>query len=85
MGELDQICEFYQFGLQLGLRPGTLDRIEQNSFKVESRLKDVVKTWLNRDYMVERYGPPTWELLSKAVQRLNPSLAMSIRRRHCKQ
>ena len=85
LSELDQISDFYQLGLGLGLRPSMLDRIEQNSFKVESRLRDVVKTWLNRGYMVDRYGPPTWESVCKAVEKLNPALAMSIERRRRKQ
>ena len=33
-----------------------------NSFKIESTIKDVVKTWLNRHYMVGCYGPLTWEM-----------------------
>ena len=84
LSELDQICDLYQFGLQLGVRPNTLDRIEQNSFKVESRLKDVVKAWLSGDYMADRYGPRNWESLSKAVQKLNPASANRIKKRHCK-
>ena len=85
LSELEQISEFYQFGLQLGLQPSRLDRVEENNFKVKSRMKDVVKTWLNRDYMVDRYGPPTWELLSKAVRRLNPVLSASIKKKYCSQ
>ena len=73
-----------QFGVQLGVQPSTLDRIEQNSFKVESRLKDVVKAWLNGDYMTDCYGPCNWESLSKTVQKLHPALANYVKKKHCK-
>ena len=38
--------------------------------------------WLRQRYNVERYGPPTWQTLVKAVEHEIPALAKTISAKH---
>ena len=55
-------------GLALRLRPGDLDRVhEENQQSTQTALCGVLLLWLCKMYDVEKYGPPTWEMLVEAV------------------
>jgi hypothetical protein len=53
---------------------------------VDQALKDVLLLWLNQEYKVERFGPPTWRMLVEAVDKKtggnNHELAKEIASNH---
>ena len=63
---------YYSFGLALRIPPFELEAI-QKSFPqdVDQALCEVLKLWLKNKYDVEKYGPPSWRVLVKAVD--NPA------------
>ena len=67
LGPLDNTC-FYDLGIGLRLAISELDSIE-SSFQHNPRraLTKVVTTWLRKRYSVDNFGPPTWQMLVKAV------------------
>ena len=78
---------YYQLGIELGLRPGELQAIQQTcSQNVAQALTQVLLTWLRQLYNVEKYGPPTWRRLVEAVDSPaggnNHALAKQITERH---
>ena len=59
---------YYDIGMGLRLSISKLDSIE-SSFQHNPRtaLRKVVTAWLQKSYSVEDFGPPTWQMLVKAV------------------
>ena len=59
---------FHDIGTGLRLRPAKLNSIE-SSFQQnpERALKQVVTAWLQKHYNVDKFGPPTWQMLVKGV------------------
>ena len=66
-------------GLVLGISDSNLHTIEVNNSKVEDCLREMLKLWLNKVYLVARYGNPSWQALREAVRKPsggnNPALA----------
>ena len=77
---------YYQFGIELGLPPREMDAI-QKAFRqdIPQAFTEVLKIFLKHRY-VEKYGPPTWRKLVKAVDSPaggnNHALAKKIAERH---
>ena len=60
--------KYYQIGMGLRLKPKDLQSIEEMFRQEPSRaLGKVVETWLQQQYNVKKCGPPTWQMLVKAV------------------
>ena len=60
--------KYYQIGMGLRLKPKDLQSIEEMFCQEPSRaLGKVVETWLQQQYNVKKCGPPTWQMLVKAV------------------
>ena len=79
---------YYQLGIELGLRPGEMEAIQQaHSQNVAQALIQVLLAWLKQLYNVEKYGPPTWRRLVEAVDSPsggnNHALAVGIASKHC--
>ena len=72
------------FGLAMGLRSDTLDRIEGDYRKVDDCLQALLDEWLKLENTLR--GPPSWQLLVDAVASPaggnNQALAQQIARRH---
>jgi hypothetical protein len=80
-------AKYYNLGIELGLHPGQVDAIRKiHSQDVEQALNQVLLLWLRRQYDVDKYGPPTWQRLRKAVDSPsgggNPALAEKIAEKH---
>ena len=62
---------FYELGRSLRLKTVDLDQVRDthcsNSDIKQPSLQAVLLLWLNQKYNVERFGPPTWRMLVKAV------------------
>ena len=72
-------AKYYEFGIHLGLPPHELDTIrEQFPHGIAQAFAQVLLLWLRQSYNVERYGPPTWQALVKAVEQENRALAKTI-------
>ena len=54
-------------GLALRLDPDKLDEIEKDNRDSSDCLTKVLTLWLKRNYITERFGEPSWELLASAV------------------
>ena len=67
LAPFDNTC-FYDLGMGLRLTISELDSIE-SSFQRNPRraLTKVVTAWLQKHYNVDKSGPPTWQMLVKAV------------------
>ena len=69
MDELSSLSNcYYDIGLGLRLSISELESIE-SSYKDNPRraLTKVVTAWLQEHYDTEKFGPPTWKMLVKAV------------------
>ena len=74
-------------GNGLGIDPGRLNVIqESNPGKPKGCLPEMLTSWLNRNYNVERFGEPTWRAVVKVVAHPaagdNCALALSIAGKH---
>ena len=58
---------FYQLGRSLKLKSVDLDHAQCINSDTERALQAVLLLWLNQKYNVERFGPPTWQMLVRAV------------------
>ena len=56
---------YYQIGVGLRLKPKDLQSIDKED--LSRALSTVIETWLQQKYNVQRHGPPTWQMLVKAV------------------
>ena len=83
--ELSDIAASWRnIGTQLGIRHNRLEAIQGE--KPLDCLRQMLATWLQKNYNVKRFEKPTWAKLVEAVGHSagggNPSLAMEIARRH---
>ena len=80
-------AKWRSIGVALRLKPDVLDGIVTwyNSDPIAC-LTSAVTEWLKRNYNVERFGEPTWQILVKAVGDpaggANMALARDIARNH---
>ena len=59
---------YYQFGIELGLPLQEMDAVQKAFCQdIPQAFTEVLKIFLNHCYNIERYGPPTWRKLVKAV------------------
>ena len=64
----DLAPNFFDFGIELGIRPSVLTEIRNaSSLDDKGRLGEVVLKCLNKDYNVEKFGPPTWKKFTEAA------------------
>ena len=64
-----QSC-YYSLGRSLGLKVSDLKSIcdkYPSPSDSEQALEDVLLLWLDQKYNVEKFGPPTWRMLVRAV------------------
>ena len=54
-------------GMALGLDEHELDAIEKDIKECAESLTKVLSSWLKKNYMIDKFGEPSWELLAKAV------------------
>ena len=80
----DVAASWRNIGTQLGIRHNRLEAIQGD--KPLDCLRQMLATWLQKNYNVERFGEPTWMKLVEAVSHSagggNPSLAMEIAKKH---
>lgn len=67
--------KYYQFGLQLGLLPRTLDIIEKNCRDVTRCLLEVLKAWLKQSDEVQKKGGSTITTLVNTLETLGEKAA----------
>ena len=61
---------FYELGRSLRLKTVDLDQVRdthRSNSNTEQAVQSVLLLWLSQKYNVERFGPPTWRMLVKAV------------------
>ena len=74
--------KWYDIGLQLNLPVGTLDRIREQYSDPQTRLREILKSWL---LSVDPH--PTWMALVEVLKRRaveEHSLADELKAKHCK-
>ena len=80
----DVAASWRNIGTQLGIPDSRLEAIQGD--KPLDTLRQMLATWLQKNYTVKRFGEPTWmklvEVVSHSAGGGNPSLAMEIARRH---
>ena len=70
--------KFFDFGVELGIRASVLTEIRRESnLNDKDRLGQVVLMCLNRQYNVEKFGPPTWKKFTEAANAVHPCLETS--------
>ena len=81
---IDTANSWRQLGQALRLKAADLDSIasRHHGDDITECLRDTLLAWLQQRYSVEKYGPPTWQAMSKAVGLRaganNPALANKI-------
>ena len=74
---------YYLLGLGLHLPPGRVDQIQvDNPHKSETAFGQVIVQWLLMNYNHVVFGPPSWQLLVKAVDTIDHQLAKQIASNH---
>ena len=81
--ELPDFTEWEKLGLNLGLRQGKLNVIEEDCRRNANRLSKVIQEWLRRNHNEKQYGRPTWSNLVKAIKPIENALALEIEKKHC--
>ena len=63
-------ASYYALGRGLGIPDGELKAVQTQHHitNLDSALNDVLLLWLRQRYNTERFGPPTWRMLVKAVE-----------------
>ena len=83
---VDVVANWKGIGTFLGIRDGQLQAIKLQGNSPLDCLREMLVTWLRRNYNVERFGKPTWVKVVEAVNDPtgggNPPLAMEIAVRH---
>ena len=75
---VDISARWYQLGLQLGVKPGTLDRIRAQFSDPRDQLQEMLKTWL------ETCASPSWKILVDALRDVGASqLAETLETKYC--
>ena len=74
-------AEYYQLGIALNLKSSKLKAIQkQYPSDVQQAFDDVLYAWLRWEYHMG--DPPTWRILVKAVDKINPAQAKAIATAH---
>ena len=83
---VDVAAKWRNIGIQLGIRDSQLEVIQLQRDSPLDCLRQMLATWLLKNYNVERFGEPTWMKLVEAVNHMagggNPTLATNIARNH---
>ena len=78
----DVAARWRYVGLALRLRDPDLSSIAAEGKPVMDCLTDMLRLWLNKNYDVDKYGEPSWQMLAEAVREPvggnNPALADKI-------
>ena len=80
--ELGHFARWHDLGLNLGLSPEHLEVIDSDSKRTDDKLKEVLFEWLKGSYDVQKHGSPLWSALVSAVDPINHSLALKIKKNH---
>ena len=84
--EMMQVASSWKaIGRGLQINPGRLEMInENNSGKAKDYLSEMLTCWLNRNYIVERFGEPTWRAVVKVIAHpvAGDSCALTIAKQH---
>ena len=68
----DLAASYFDFGVELGIRASVLDKIRDASgLDDKDRLGKVVLKCLNKNYNVEKFGPPTWKKFKEAAKAIH--------------
>ena len=82
----DELARCYNIGSRLRLRPSTIATIKKEASDLSDAMTMILTNWLQHNYNVERFGPPTWKALVEAVKAPNggnnTALAEEIARKH---
>ena len=82
----DVVANWRDIGTLLGIRDGQLQAIQLQANSPLGCLREMLVTWLRRNYDVKRFGEPTWVKLVEVVNDPtgggNPFLATEIARKH---
>ena len=83
--ELHDIADVERLGLSLGIRMSALKKIKIEYPDLEGQKTNIVYCWLQRRDIVrhKQNEHPTWGGLADAVDKVNPSLSETIRRKYC--
>ena len=72
--------------MELGLRPGALDRISKGQDDIKDKFTKMILEWLKMSYDTKKHGLPTWRRIVEAVGAgyggKNPALAAKIAKSH---
>ena len=55
----------------LRLSQSTLDAVEAQTPDYAKAMNKIINYWLQRNYDIEKHGPPTWKMLADAVRAPN--------------
>ena len=80
--ELGEFSKWEDLGLNLGLSADSLEIIEEDQRLTKGRVRAVLLKWLQKEYDVDKHGPPLWKVLAEAVRPANRALAIKINDRH---
>ena len=80
-------AKWRSLGLALRLKAAELDTISsKNHTDPTECLKDMLLTWLQQCYDIDKFGPPSWRMLCQAISKPvggnNPALGRKIAERH---
>ena len=68
---------------RLHIQKHTIETIQKNNpGDVDDCLIEMLGHWLELDYNYHKYGKPSWRIVAKNVQRMNPGLFEEIARDH---
>ena len=84
---MDLAPKWHSLGLSLRLKAAELDTISsKNHTNPTECLKDTLLTWLQERYNINKFGPPSWRMLCRAISNPaggnNPALARKIEEHH---
>ena len=79
-----KICSrYYELGIALRLPPAELDTVDVDESRSARALSSVLRVWLRQNYDTKKHGPPTWQKLVEAVDKLGDrALAKDIAAEH---
>ena len=82
----DVAAKWRSIGVLLGIRDNQLEAIQLQGDSPLDCLRQMLASWLRKNYSVERFGDPTWAKLVEAINHSagggNPHLACTIARKH---
>ena len=72
-----------KLALYIHVKSDAIKTIEQNHPRdAQQCLLESIMEWLKKNYNFERFGPPSWRMLVRAVKRLDNALAHDIADAH---